>query len=343
MHVEKFKASALGHMLRHYDRSGTANREEKNIDPGKSYLNYNLAPGRNMTQIEYLHKRMQNVKVAKRRDDIVMMYDVIIALPKGFEGDQKLFFKVAYDDLCRKAGGEANVISAYVHYDEPAAQPHLHFAAIPITRDERLCAKEVVSRKFLKSLHKDMQADLNEAGLDCQIVSDVTMSMRNEDNLTPAQLKIRDLKHECQALEKQQKELQKQAEALKCLLIDLNGTVEDRQAAVQKKAAFGRVRLSGKEYSALLHVLDEVRDQNRLIEHYKKLLKVKDTELAEARKFHSLSTNEANIQAQHELCKIQDLINSNKELKTVFNKYLERVRINPGTADNTDDAFDERK
>lgn len=52
--------------------------------------------------------------------------------------------------------GEQNVLSAYIHKDETT--PHMHFSFIPVTVDkdgkEKLCAKEVVDRKELKTIRK---------------------------------------------------------------------------------------------------------------------------------------------------------------------------------------------
>lgn len=56
------------------------------------------------------------------------------------------------------------MISAYVHMDE--VTPHMHFAFIPITRDlkrgvDKVCAKDVVNRIDLQTLHADLEADVS--------------------------------------------------------------------------------------------------------------------------------------------------------------------------------------
>lgn len=65
-HAAKYAASATGHMLSHYDRSKSHLGE--NIDPERTNLNYNLAPHREGGQLEFMHKRMAEVRCLKRAD-----------------------------------------------------------------------------------------------------------------------------------------------------------------------------------------------------------------------------------------------------------------------------------
>ncbi|MCH3737880.1 plasmid recombination protein, partial [Campylobacter coli] len=61
---------------------------------------------------------------------------------------EREFFKTAYDFYCEKYGKE-NVISAMVHKDETT--PHLHLLIVPLTKDGRLCAKELFDRETIRS------------------------------------------------------------------------------------------------------------------------------------------------------------------------------------------------
>lgn len=76
--------------------------------------------------------------------------------------------------------GRDNVISAYVHMDEPSAKPHMHFAFVPVLHDlekgiDRLCAKKVVSRQDLKSFHNDLEAYMSRSlGHEVEILNEAT-------------------------------------------------------------------------------------------------------------------------------------------------------------------------
>src|SRR5699024_1018286 len=61
--------------------------------------------------------------------------------------------------------GEENVLAGVVHNDETT--PHMHFAFMPVTYDEKrerekVSAKEVLNRNELKSFHQDLDNHLKE-------------------------------------------------------------------------------------------------------------------------------------------------------------------------------------
>src|SRR5699024_4090644 len=80
------------------------------------------------------------------------------------EGSQKQFFEETYDLLSERYG-EENVLAGVVHNDETT--PHMHFAFMPVTYDEKrerekVSAKEVLNRNELKSFHQDLDNHLKE-------------------------------------------------------------------------------------------------------------------------------------------------------------------------------------
>lgn len=87
------------------------------------------------------------------------MVDCVVTLPKDYNGQTKEFFEHTYEFLERDFGRD-NVISSYVHMDETT--PHMHFCFVPITSDNRLCAKEVVDRQYLQNFHDRLQEHLRE-------------------------------------------------------------------------------------------------------------------------------------------------------------------------------------
>lgn len=158
MHVEKYKACQCGQMLAHYNRNNGEDRNysNENIDKDKTERNYNLAPDRGMTEMEYMEQRLSEVKHLNRAD-VVRMADWIVTLPSDYKGDDREFFEKTYTALANRYG-EQNVISAYVHMDEKT--PHMHFAFMPCVGD-RLCAKEVLTREELREIHPYMEKCLS--------------------------------------------------------------------------------------------------------------------------------------------------------------------------------------
>lgn len=156
-HVEKYTAAATGHMLAHYDRTHSSSTSL--IDESRTALNHNLAGiDQPLPQLDFLHKRLGEIKVM-RRADVNVMCDWIVTAPKELTPEElPLFFNETYKFLNDRYGKE-NVISAYVHMDETT--PHIHYAFVPVVIDKKkgipkLSAKERITRKDLNTFHPDL-------------------------------------------------------------------------------------------------------------------------------------------------------------------------------------------
>lgn len=181
-HLEKFAKNNLGILLRHYDRSVGLNNGNENIDHSKSKLNYNLAKDdQPLKQLDFIHKRLSQVKVQNRKD-VNVMCSWVVTIPKPFyknmyDENVQTFFQETYNFLSERYGRN-NVISAYVHLDE--ITPHMHFAFIPVTEDKRkggykVSAKEVITRIDLRSFHKDLSNRMIDVfGYDIGIINKAT-------------------------------------------------------------------------------------------------------------------------------------------------------------------------
>ena len=206
MHVEKFTRSAVGHMLQHYSRTAS-NMSNEEIDVERTRFNYNLCQ-RDMTDFAYYKQRLAQVK-CQNRSDVKTLCSWIITLPKrNFTAKgEEVFFQTAYKELCRRYK-EENVISAWVHKDEKG-QPHMHFCFIPITLDkkkniEKVSAKEVLTRKELSQIHKDMDILMEERfKRNVGILNGATVKVNQsitELKLKTAQATLDDVKQEIPAL-----------------------------------------------------------------------------------------------------------------------------------------------
>lgn len=170
-HVEKYKASALGHMLAHYNRSTPAN---KDIDRSRTEQNYNLAPERG-DLLKFINARLADGVKVQQRADVIKLCDWVVTMPQDLPPEkEQAFFANTYDFLVNKYG-ERNVVCAYVHKDE--STPHMHFAWLPIVEEkknkkrlgqEKLSAKECITRSDLQKFHQQLQTYL-EQKLNCQV------------------------------------------------------------------------------------------------------------------------------------------------------------------------------
>ena len=136
-HIAKYCKSALGHMLNHYGRQENdgVTRSNEDIKNELTHNNWNLAENiQSLPQMDFIHKRLSEVKV-QNRADVNVMCDWVVTVPKDLpEAEHSEFFKATFDFLMARYGQE-NIISAYVHLDETT--PHIHFAFIPVVEDKK--------------------------------------------------------------------------------------------------------------------------------------------------------------------------------------------------------------
>lgn len=93
-HVAKYTKAAIGHMLNHYARREEKSdyRSNESIDPDKTDLNYNLAFDlQPMKQLDFMHKRLSEVKVQNRKD-VNVLCDWIVTVPKDLPEEEHRFF-----------------------------------------------------------------------------------------------------------------------------------------------------------------------------------------------------------------------------------------------------------
>lgn len=234
-HIEKYRAEALGGMLGHYERWGgdvdkLAGRD--NIDPSLTPLNYNLGPERDGTQREFIDKRISSLNLKRKpRKDAVRMCDCVLTMPRSLDPSRRdEFFRFSYEFLAQRYGRE-NVVSAWVHLDEPDAQPHMHFAWVPVTNDGRLSAKDVCTRGDWRKLHPELQEHL-ESELGCPV--EVLLDDEKQGEKQLSHLNQREYRAAKKALGETQ---QKLAEARRQLADEqrrLEGLQRAREAAEQR-------------------------------------------------------------------------------------------------------------
>lgn len=175
-HLEKYKASSVGHMLAHYRRDPSSLGRE-NIDPARVEMDYTLAidPADGMVKpmegvepnwatvegrIERVNKSAKAAGKRAVRKDAVVMADVVVTLPENVrKGDEGAFFGWTYCFLADRLGS-GNMLGGFVHRDEVRAdgspvRDHMHAPFTPIL-DGRFNFKKMCPRTFYQSLHKDL-------------------------------------------------------------------------------------------------------------------------------------------------------------------------------------------
>lgn len=123
MHLATYSKGDAGKMLAHYDRSIG---ERDHID--RDGVVYNLAPEFEGGVQARFRTLCAGIEIGAKTKPLA---DWVITKPEGFTGDTREFFKAVYDFMAEKVG-EDRIVCAYVHLDEPGAEPHMHFAFVPM-------------------------------------------------------------------------------------------------------------------------------------------------------------------------------------------------------------------
>ena len=258
-HFAKYTAAAAGHLSKHYERAKDKNGDyikfgNKDIDTDRTPENYNLAPDREGGQLAFIKQRLSEVKLQKR-DDVKTLCDWVVTLPQGeyTQEQERTFFVETYRFLSEKYG-EKNVVSAFVHKDE--AQPHLHFAFIPIVPDrkwnekhpdrqrEKVSAKEVLNRRELQAFHPALQRYVErELGHEVSILNEAT----KEGNKSIEELKRQTATERLQeANEKAAQIVSKAREGVKVVEQDIQA-LEGKKTALEGEIEALEVKLQGRQ------------------------------------------------------------------------------------------------
>ena len=142
----KHKGGASKVLSAHHERTKEIYASNPDIDKSRTVQNYHLVTPHRSYEQEIRHRiRMAGCRVRK---DSVKFVDTLATVSPEFaqthEAEMSEYFTRAFDFLKERVG-EENIISAVVHMDEKT--PHLHLCFVPLTKDKRLSAKEILGNK----------------------------------------------------------------------------------------------------------------------------------------------------------------------------------------------------
>ena len=169
--MQKMKAGNLGGAFRHNERI-YENHSNKDIDPKKSNLNYELTDrNRKMSYESQIKDYVNENKISNRaiRKDAVLCDEWIITSDKKFfenlsPEETREFFETAKDYFAQNYG-EQNIAYASVHLDE--STPHMHMGVVPM-RDGKLSSKAMFDRAELLKIQDELPKHMKEHGFDLE-------------------------------------------------------------------------------------------------------------------------------------------------------------------------------
>ena len=142
----KHKGGASKALSAHHERTKDSYASNPDIDLSRTAQNFHLVTPRWSYEQEIKH-RIQTAGCRVRKDSVKFVDTLVTVSPefaKAHEAEMPEYFRRAFDFLKERVG-EENIISAVVHMDEKT--PHMHLCFVPLTRDKRLSAKEILGNK----------------------------------------------------------------------------------------------------------------------------------------------------------------------------------------------------
>lgn len=168
--VEKYKHHAVSNIIKHCLRQ-TNNNSNKNIDPSRSHLNYNLI-NRNIDPYSFYKQRLSELPHAKRKDLVTMATWVVTAPESLPRNDLPRFFQLVTEFMIQTYKLE-NIIFAVIHVDEHT--PHIHVAFVPQSQKTgRVCCNDLLTRSHLQRWHPLLDQYLRDHGLNAQVMTGIT-------------------------------------------------------------------------------------------------------------------------------------------------------------------------
>lgn len=142
----KHKGGASKALSAHHERTKDFYISNPDIDQSRTSQNFHLVTPRWSYEQEIRHR----IKVTgcRVRKDSVKFVDTLVTVSPEFAQEHATempeYFTRAFTFLKERVG-EENIISAVVHLDETT--PHMHLCFVPLTKDNRLSAKEILGNK----------------------------------------------------------------------------------------------------------------------------------------------------------------------------------------------------
>lgn len=150
MRTEKRKKSDLGGIQKENTR--TATEYNNRVAPGMDIFNVTLKESNNWLQD--INREIQAAGAKARSNSVMALDTIYTASPEFFQertnAENDRFFR---DCLKFHESHFGHIISAVVHYDETT--PHLHVISVPLTKDGRLSARDVIGNKSKMSKTQD--------------------------------------------------------------------------------------------------------------------------------------------------------------------------------------------
>ncbi len=140
----KYKGSPAARLEGHHERKKEKYKSNPDIDTTRSKYNVHLITPQ-MSYKKEIDTRITKAKCRTRKDSVRFIDAIITASPEFFKGksyDEMVKYFTHGLEFIKSEIIPENIFSAVIHLDEKT--PHMHLCFVPLTKDNRLCAKELL-------------------------------------------------------------------------------------------------------------------------------------------------------------------------------------------------------
>lgn len=168
IHAGNYKKGSVG-ALEHHNLRENETYSNKDIDRDRTKENIVLKHPKN-SQYQDAKEIIEKRAVNQVRSTSIWQSEFIISSDQEFfkglpREEQNRFFQESYNYLAKEFG-EQNITCSAVHYDEMT--PHMHFDFVPMTKENKLSRKEVMTRERLIRIQDELPRYLKEKGFDVE-------------------------------------------------------------------------------------------------------------------------------------------------------------------------------
>lgn len=255
LRFEKHKGNPARPLEAHHERQKEQYASNPDINTAKSKYNFHIVKPEGK-YYHFIQSRIEQAGCRTRKDSTRFVDTLNTASPEFFKGkspkETAAFFQRAADFIIQRVGRE-NIVSAVVHMDERT--PHMHLAFVPLTKDNRLCAKEILGNRVdLSKWQDDFHAHMVQAYPDLERGESAQKTGR---------------KHIPTRLFKQAVNLSKQARAIETVLDGinpLNGTKKKEEALALLKKWFPQMENFSGQLKKYKVTIDDLIAENKKLE-----------------------------------------------------------------------------
>lgn len=238
---------------------------DPDIDPERAALNHYEGFRTAAELMEYSKAHVEQLRDArgrKLRSDAVVMCGTILKPPAAMmaqltPADQRRFLNDA-NEIFAEIVGKDNIKSRADHFDEQGGHSHVFWE--PMTKDGRLCAKEVHNLQFFGRVNRELPAKLRERGWDIEDCECYDAAKEQYEQVMKQSGK-NSMTYKLEAEMKKQ-ELLKDIEHIENVINDHSGDVETIR---EVKAIEGRTKPSGGFFGRSETVKIDKADYDRLV------------------------------------------------------------------------------